>query len=120
MKILLKLLILITLVTSLQAGFFSDLFKSITKENRAGEDVRVDEEEFNADDYLNEEEKVFSSSNDDDSFEDPTTYAKEKKIFLSYLKYPERLYINQHFIIDVKAVVIEDELKSLSTLFING
>jgi len=120
MKILLKLLILITLVTSLQAGFFSDLFESITKENRASEDVRVDEEEFNADDYLNEEEKVFSSSNDDDSFEDPTTYAKEKKIFLSYLKYPKRLYINQHFIIDVKAVVIEDELKSLSTLFING
>jgi hypothetical protein len=120
MKILLKLLILTTLVTSLQAGFFSDLFESITKSNKASEDVRVDEEEYSVDDFQNiEEEKVFSSD-EDDSFEDPTTYIKEKKIFLSYLKYPKRLYINQHFIVELKAVVIEDELKSLTTLFVNG
>ncbi len=118
MNLFFRLLLLVILASSLEANFFSDLFKSITNQNRASEDVRVREEPSN-DDYIgDEQEKVFSDESDD--FNDEEIHSKEKRIFLSFTHYPKRVYLNQHFKVTIKAIVVDKSLVSMATLFVNG
>ena len=118
-------LFLVLTFTQAEANFLSDLFEVIDekKENQFKE---VEEEVFTADDYYNSsqepiysEEKVFS----DDSFEEAveeTSFIESKNIFLSYLQNPKKVYVNEHFTIEIKAVLTSENIESIATNFMGG
>lgn len=118
-------LFLTLLFTQAEAGFFSDLFE-VVDEKKEKQFKEVEEEVFSADEYYNtapepifSEEKVFS----DDSFEEiveETSFIESKNIFLSYLQNPKKVYVNQHFTIEIKAVLTSENIKSIATNFIGG
>jgi len=68
-------------------------------------------------DSTNSMQDITSSNLHDISEEDP--YIKEKVIFLSYLKKDDRLYVNQIFKIDIKAIIAVENLSSIHTTFLN-
>ena len=101
-----------------KAGFFSDLFERADE----SQETQFQEEVLNEDIYsepLYQEEKVFSDE-DFEELEEDTTHIKSKSIFLSYLKQPKKVYINQHFSIELKAIVTDENLQSIGTEFIGG
>jgi len=123
------LLLLIFFYSNLNAGFLSDLFNAITNQNRDSErvnqevinsDKKSSEDQFSIDKDANtQNEKVFN--NDQEVYlDDQDLKLKEKKIYLKYTNYPKRVYINQHFEITLKSIIIDDNLKSIKTFFING
>ncbi len=117
----------ITLVSSAEAGFFSDLFNQV-ENNHDKQFEQVEEEVIPAEEYYNkveepdfEEEKVFSDNStifEDESVEN--SFIKEKQIFLSFSQLPKRIYINQHFVLHVKAVLSNENVTSLKTSFKSG
>ena len=108
-------LLFLLLLNQAEAGFFSDLFDTAeeTKE-RQFESV---EEDFDTP-IMIEEEKVFSDENFDDATAEEVV--RSKTIFLSYLKNPKKVYINQHFPLEIKAVLTAQNIKSIGTEFIGG
>jgi hypothetical protein len=127
MKRLFSLTLLLSLVLSqLQAGFFSDLFKQ-AEDTKERQFETVEEEVISADEYYDkreepefiEEEKVFSDTNVEEYTEEEN-FIKSKNIFLSYVEKPKKVYINQHFTLTIKAVVTTDQIKSISTQFVGG
>jgi len=118
-------LFLALLFSQAEAGFFSDLFE-ISEEKKEKQFKEVEEEVFSADDYYNgsqepifSEEKVFS----DDSFEEvveDTSFIESKNIFLSYLQNPKKVYVNQHFNLQIKAVLTSENIKNIGTSFSGG
>jgi len=127
MKQLLSLTLLLMLFLSqAEANFFSDLFDGVD-EKKEKQFEAVEEEVISADEYFDTsdepsftgDEKVFSDNATQDSEEDDS-FIKSKNIFLSYLSNPKRVYVNQHFTIEVKAVLTEENLQSISTKFSKG
>jgi len=119
------LLFLVLFLSHAEAGFFSDLFE-VADEKKEKQFKEVEEEVISADDYYNSsqeptfvEEKVFS----DESFEEvgeDTSFIQSKNIFLSYLQNPKKVYVNQHFNIEIKAVLTSENIKSIGTSFTGG
>jgi hypothetical protein len=118
MKNLIFFIILIFHTSLLEANFFSDLFKSLTNDNRQSEDVRIQEEREKSDDIIYEHKSIFS--NDDEQIEEPLQTTAEKMIYLSYLNYPKRVYLRQHFVVSLKAILIDEEINRLKIEYIDG
>ncbi len=124
-KIFHFILFLTLLLSHAEAGFFSDLF-DVADEKKEKQFKEVEEEVISADDYYNSseepqfiEEKVFA----DDSvgeIEEDTSFIASKNIFLSYLEKPKKVYVNQHFVIKIKAVLTSKNIKSISSTFVGG
>ncbi len=120
-KLFLLILLLTFSLSQVQAGFFSDLFDR-ADESKDKQFQEVEEEVMDADAYIEpryQEEKVFSDENFEE-FEEDTSTIKSKSIFLSYLKQPKKVYINQHFSVEIKAVLTGSNLKSIGTEFVGG
>ncbi len=108
-----------------EAGFFSDLFE-VVDEKKEKQFKEVEEEVISIDDYYDSspepafiEEKVF----EEDIFEEiveETSFIESKNIFLSYLQSPKKVYVNQHFIVKIKAVLTSDNIKDIGTTFRGG
>jgi len=116
-------LVFIIFSNSLEANFFSDLFEAIGNKNRQSEDVRVQvEPKDRMDDAIFEEKSIFPSNDDEpyDDSEDRGSYSHEKVIYLSYLQYPKRVYLKQHFVISLKSIIIDDKIDKIKTKFIGG
>ncbi len=122
----LPVFILLFAFSYLQAGFFSNLFE-FPQDKKEKQFEQVEEEVIPADEYYNqsdeptfsEDEKVFSDTPSDDYSVD-SNIVKEKNIFLSFLDYPKKVYVNQHFTIKIKAVLTQEYLKSIKASFIGG
>ena len=122
------LLLLIFFYSNLNAGFLSDLFNALTNQNRASEDINKNEKQISIDDQKDKEiDKSYEKSDERVFGDDKELYIdesdlnlKEKKIYLSYISYPKRVYLNQHFHIKLKSIILDDDIKSIKTYFING
>jgi hypothetical protein len=109
-------LLFILLLSQAQAGFFSDLFER-ADETKEREFESVEEDFPNQAPIMIEEEKVFSDENFEPTQEEAV---RSKTIFLSYMKNPKKVYINQHFPLEIKAVLTAQSVKSIGTEFIGG
>jgi hypothetical protein len=105
-----------------EAGFFSDLFEAIGIKKDRDSQVIIEDSEKPSDEIFQEDEtRVFSDDNYEDmANEELDLNIRQKDLFLSYLSYPKRAYVNEHFFIDIKAIITRADLKSISTTFING
>jgi hypothetical protein len=125
-KLFSSLLFLSLLFSSLQAGFFSDLFKQ-AEDTTSRDFETVEEEVISAEEYYDradepefvEEEKVFSDT-EVEEYPQEESFIKSKNIFLSYVQTPKKVYVNQHFSIKVKAVLTAENIRTISTQFIGG
>ena len=139
MRVFFILFLLINLNANLNAGFLSDLFNALTNQNRASEDQSQREDSINREDNeidqqrdrdiidkninldttTNTHESVYGDENDLE-LDDSDINLKENKIYLSYTNYPKRVYINQHFKIRLKVIIIDDNLRSIKVQFLDG
>ncbi len=116
MRLFIKLFLISLLLTqTVSAGFFSDLFNAITNQNKKSEDVRVQEEQTDDLDVAPHREKRVFSSESSDEFDKGDFATKERKIYLSYINYPKRVYLNQHFHIKLQSIIIDENINSLKT-----
>jgi len=118
MRNLIFLIAIIFHTTLLEANFFSDLFESLSHENRQSEDVSVQEEQPKSEDIIYEHKSIFS--NDDEEIEIQNQTEREKMIYLSYEFYPKKVYVKQHFFITLKAIVIDENINRLKLEYIGG
>jgi hypothetical protein len=54
---------------------------------------------------------------DDESIE--SDFVRSKTIFVSYIQKPEKIYLSQHITIKVKAIVTDNSLNKIKTVFVN-
>ncbi len=113
---------------------------------RNPENVMVEEETISADEYLDsssEDEKIFEDASaddndnnvdvveekaisDDEDFSSETfdqesdPFIKERNILLSFAKKPDKVYLLQHFKVDIKALIPQTNIKAIATDFIGG
>ncbi len=109
--------LLLLFFSQLHAGFFSDLFDTAqnTREEQleSVEEMQVDEQPIMI------EEKVFSDEDMQESDESQGV-VKSKTIFLSYQQLPKKVYIHQHFLLNIQAVLTNPQIKTIQTSFTGG
>ncbi len=122
MRLRLASLLVVLLASQLYGGFFSDLFESLTQQNRASENVRVQEEprQIEHQDPTQHAPKVFDDETPSSEIHDSDHTTTQRQIFLQYESYPKRIYLNQHFVIRLKAIIVTDQIKKFQTHFLNG
>ncbi len=64
---------------------------------------------------INENENI----NENNLFEDNSLIVDKKSIFLSYINHKNKIYVNQHYTIDVKAIIAYDHLKEIGIKFLH-
>ncbi len=122
--------------TSLEANFFSDLFDFKTPDKESSKQYKEEEIEntvISVDEFFDEEASSPSGNEDvvfieedpfaDEEFQDSeeqVANVKEKTIFLFYLSKRDKVYLNEEFFLDVKAVITADNIKSIDTFFVGG
>ncbi len=141
LRFLLFLTLLAFFTLNLHAGFFGDLFEKtnqnvqITQEDAIlEEEVVFEEEVISADDYIDSVEEptdieVFSDTPDDsrafdenevytDEDGDENPFVRAQSIFLSYVDKPEKIYLSQHATIKIKAIVTQENISEIKTIFL--
>ncbi len=122
MRLRLTSLFILLLASQLYGGFFSDLFESLTHQNRASEDVRVQEEprQIERQEPVIQPQKVFEEDDTSSEADENEHTTSQRQLFLQYETYPKRLYLNQHFVIGLKAIVVANHIKKFQTHFLGG
>ncbi len=125
-KLLFSSLLLLFFLSHAEANFFTDLF-NMADEKKDTQFKEVEEEGSTIEEYYDSaiepqatQEKVFSDDMGSDKTEEDLSFIKSKNIFLSYTKAPKKVYINQHFIITIKAIITAPDIKSIATRFLGG
>ncbi len=137
----LALLFFLLVNSPLQANFFSDLFdfKTPAKESSKQYTEEIEDKVISVDEFFNEEVSHQNNNNNvnnnvneifveedpfaDEDFqevEEPISNIKEKTIFLFYLSKRDKVYLKEEFSIDIKAVITDDNIKSIDTTFSGG
>ena len=101
---------------------------------RDREDIIFEEEVISADEYIDSVEEpidieVFSSEGDNsrafdenevyvDEDGDENPFVRAQSIFLSYIEKPEKIYLSQHAILKIKAIITNENVNSIQTSFL--
>ncbi len=116
---ILFLLLLLGSVSSVQGGFFADLFKKAEK----GESAHTVPSKTLPSEAMERPENgtIFDSPDKDGFEEEPETEPVDSKsIFLSYPTPPSMLYVHAHQPIEVRALIADSGIRSISTHFVGG
>jgi len=106
--------------------------KPLFKDDKLKND-KYEEEVISADDYVDsideptdievfsneENSRAFDENEQEISFDDEDAFVKSQSIFLSFVEKPEKIYLSQHAILKLKAVVTDENVDSMSTVFLN-
>ncbi len=110
------------------------------------ENVIVEEETISADEYLDsssEDENIFGETKDETTYindefipekaisddedvpsdlfdQESDPFIKERNILLSFTKKPQKVYLLQHFEVDIKAIIPQTNIKAIETDFTGG
>ena len=130
MRYTLLVLALFALSSPLEAGFISDLFDAISGKKESSTTIEIEPEPQSQPREDSYPEKTFYEDESGDIFSNSDLQTQEepidegliaqKEIFLQYLSYPKRVYVNEHFYIDIKAIITKPDLKSIATSFVGG
>ncbi len=134
LKLLVALTFLILFSTTSHANFFKELFTAPKDRVQIVEQDAefVEEEVISAEDYMDSIDEpidieVFSQTqafDDDEEFiiddEEDTPLVRAQTIFLSFIDKPDKIYLSQHVIVKIKAIVTDGGSSELKTTFLNA